>query len=77
MNSYSLLGVFAVIVGALISLVTYANRAGRNAARVKESETQASLAQQTSIIMQHMAQVEADKPVSLEAITSRLEKGDA
>lgn len=77
MNNWSGFGVLTLIVGALTGLVWYANRSGRNTAQLTASRDDVSLAQQTTQVVQDMAQSEAHKPTTKDAIIDRLEKGNA
>ncbi|UMM63918.1 hypothetical protein [Aristophania vespae] len=75
MNNWLGLKALTIIVGALISLVIYANRAGRNAARVKFEKENAQLAQQVTRIVRAMAQAEINKPITAKELIDRLNNG--
>jgi len=70
-------GAGAFVVAALGALVWYANRAGKNAASVKTSEAARAAADATTLRAQAMAQAQADKPVTGEAVLERLRDGSA
>lgn len=70
-------GAGAFVVAALGALVWYANRAGKNAASVKTSEAARAAADATTLRAQAMAQAQADKPATAEAVLQRLRDGSA
>jgi len=76
-NAYAALGALAIVAGGLGGLVWYANRAGKNAASVSTSEAAKTSADATTLKAQSMAQAQADKPATEDAVLQRLEDGTA
>ncbi|GBR18784.1 hypothetical protein [Asaia spathodeae] len=70
-------GAVAFIVAALGALIWYANRAGKNAASVSTSEADKVQADTMTQKAQSMAQAQADKPATEDAVLQRLEDGTA
>ncbi|GAB6854029.1 hypothetical protein [Asaia astilbis] len=70
-------GAVAFVVVALGVLIWYANRAGKNAASVSTSEAAKTSADAQTRKAQAMAQAQADKPATEEAVLQRLGDGSA
>ncbi|MDF7675087.1 hypothetical protein PT277_05130 [Acetobacteraceae bacterium ESL0709] len=78
MNSSSSALAFTILVtGSLGLLIWYANRAGRNAARVTDEADHAKSAEQALETSRNMAQAQSDRPVDTEALYQRLSQGTA
>jgi len=72
-----IIGAAAFIVVALGVLVWYANRAGKNAASVSTCEAGKVQADTMTQKAQDMAQAQADKPATEDAVLQRLKDGTA
>ena len=70
-------GAVAFVVVALGVLIWYANRAGKNAASVSTSEADKVQADTMTQKAQSMAQAQANKPATEEAVLQRLGDGTA
>lgn len=70
-------GAVAFVVIALGALIWYANRAGKNAASVSTSEAGKVQADTMTQKAQSMAQAQADKPATEDAVLQRLGDGTA
>lgn len=70
-------GAVAFVVVALGVLIWYANRAGKNAASVSTSEADKVQADTMTQKAQGMAQAQADKPATEDAVLQRLGDGTA
>jgi len=77
MSADLIIGAAAFIVVALGVLVWYANRAGKNAASVSTSEAAKTSADATTLKAQSMAQAQANKPATEDAVLQRLGDGTA
>lgn len=66
-----------IVIIAVSALAIYANHAGRNAARVRTDEGDLSTAWQDIVAGQTMAQAQAEKPATEEAVLKRLDGGNA
>ncbi|QDH17384.1 hypothetical protein [Swingsia samuiensis] len=64
-------------LGVLLFLVTFSYRAGNNKASVASSRQQAQAADVMTQKAQAMAQAEADKPATEDALLTRLKDGNA
>lgn len=62
-------------IGALIALVVYATKAGRNAQSVKTSEHAAADAEIVARVQAAMAKAQAEGPQSKEQLLARLDAG--
>lgn len=76
-GSYAALGTLALIVGGISALAWFANRAGRTSEKASLADDALSLAARVAASAQAMAQAEADKPASFDALLKRLEAGNA
>lgn len=76
-SSYAALGMIALIIGGVSALAWFSNRAGRISAKVSSADDALSLAARFAASTQAMAQAEADKPASFDALLKRLQAGNA
>lgn len=77
MTDYILGGLAVVTIAALIWLVAYATRAGRNAQSVETSQTAANDAKIVAGVQANMAKAQAEGPQSKEQLLQRLDEGSA
>lgn len=75
MTDYIWGGLAVVTIAALIWLVAYATRAGRNAQSVETSQTAANDAEIVAGVQANMAKAQAEGPQSKDQLLDRLDAG--
>lgn len=75
MISYFWWALAIIAIGALIALVVYATKAGRNAQSVKTDKTAVANAQAVTTTTEGMAQAQAQGPQSKDQLLERLDAG--
>lgn len=75
MISYFWWALAILVIGALIALVVYATKAGRNAQSVTTDKTAVSNAQAVTTATEGMAQAQATGPQSKGQLLERLDAG--
>lgn len=75
MMAYFWWGLAIIVIAALVWLVVYATKAGRNAQSVDSSKQAAADAQIVTSVQANMAKAQADGPQSNDQLLARLDAG--
>lgn len=75
MIQYFWWGLAVIAIAALVALIVYATRAGRNAQSVTDDAKTTDEAQATAAIVQAVAKAQAEGPQSKDQLLARLDAG--